>query len=237
MFQSGANTGAAFPAPAVGTGPYPAGWGERRRPLDPSAHLHDGFYLRLAGGIGAFSDYITVNTNQFALDGDELNEGDASGFSGATEVAAGATILPGLVVGLGIYTNIAPAPEAETTLSNSASFEFAPSQLAIIAAFTDYYPFVKKGLHVQVGIGLATYVMGTGHLDDAAAGAPKASAHTGLGTGVMLGAGYEAWIGEQWGMGVLGRMTRGFSEGSDASGVTWDHDTVGWAVLLSVTHH
>lgn len=181
-------------------------------------------------------DRMTVNTDQFGFDGNDGTEGKASGFAGATEVALGATITSGLAVGLGLYTNIVPAASAETDLSGE-DYAFDESQLAMLAAFADYYLFEKSGLHFQGGVGLATFVMGTGRVDDEMRSAPTASAHTGLGTGVMLGAGYEAWVGQQWSMGVLGRMTRGFTGGNDSRWVHWEHDTIGWALLLSITNN
>jgi hypothetical protein len=198
--------------------------------------FHDGFYLRFAGGFGSGSDTMTVSDDRFGFDDEDGREGTAQGLVGATEVAVGATVGSGVAVGFGIYTTLTGSSDAPTTGSDS-QYEFNASQLAIFSPFVDYYVLPNRGLHLQAGAGLATFVMGQGNVHDDPSSGPTARPHTALGLGILIGVGYEWWVSEEWGLGVLGRMTRGFTEGQDGGLDEWVHDTSGWCLLMSATYN
>ncbi len=147
----------------------------------PGVRRHDGFYMRL--GVGAA-----------ALAG-EVGAVELGGAGLATEFALGGTVAPGLVVGGGSYPVFVP----------TTSYEFATGEkqdgdgttVALIGPFVDYYINPAGGLHVQGSLGL----------NSSALKAPSELEQSGVGLGLMLGVGYEWWVGEQWSMGVLGRLT------------------------------
>ena len=197
---------------------------------------HDGFYFRFAGGLGAGSDSFEADGGQFQDDAGDPVTSDASGFCGATEVAIGATPLPGLVIGGGAYTVIWTAPEA-AVYDVGATYEFAASQLVLFGPFADWYVWPKNGWHVQGALGLASFVMGQGVPHAPPGAVPVVRAHTSLGYGLMLGAGYEWFVADQWSVGLLARMTRGWTHGSTPDGVDLAHDVAGYSVLLSITYH
>ena len=54
----------------------------------------------------------------------------------------------------------------------------------------------------------------------------------------MAGIGYEWWVGEQWGIGILGRATVGAMTENDAVGARWLHFTAAWpSILFTTTYH
>jgi hypothetical protein len=204
--------------------------------LGSVGRYHDGFYLRFAGGLGSGSDTMTVSDDRFGFDDEDGREGTAQGIAGATEVAVGATVGSGVAIGFGIYTTLTTSSDTPTTWSDSR-YVFHASQLALFSPFVDYYVMPNRGFHLQAGAGLATLVMGQGDVHAAPGSGPTARPHTALGLGILIGVGYEWWVSEEWGLGVLARMTRGFTEGQDTEFDEWVHDTSGWCLLMSATYN
>ncbi|WP_207750261.1 hypothetical protein, partial [Clostridioides difficile] len=62
---------------------------------------------------------------------------------------------------------------------------------------------------------------------------------SGTGVGYMVGAGYEAWVGEQWSLGVLFRLQYATPSLKADDGSTASVDTKSFvpAVLIGVTYH
>jgi len=55
---------------------------------------------------------------------------------------------------------------------------------------------------------------------------------------MTLGGGYEWWVGEQWGIGVLGRLTyASLTWTSDSNTIETRHGVVVPAVLFTATYH
>jgi len=204
---------------------------------DPAGlRTHDGFFFRLAGGLGAMSDAIDGSGSFLArgsLTGTNEFSGTASGLAFATEVSVGFTPVSSLVIGAGVYTATAPSPKSDES-GVAGKYEFKLTQLELFALFGDYYFGPHSGLHAQAGGGFGAMIMGQGTGQE---GGPGTHAHTAVGPGLMLGGGYEWWVSEQWGMGLLGRAIYGWSSGSDPKGVSWEHGTLGWALLASATYH
>jgi hypothetical protein len=179
------------------------------------------------------------------LDGASSTTGSAGGFAGATELAIGASPIPGWALGGGVYTTTIPSPSSDDlefdVLPGGQRYEFTLTQLALFAIFSDVYPMPDTGFHVQGGAGMAVLVMGlgtsTGSLATSEDRGPTTQAHTAVGPGMMLGLGYEWWIGNEWSLGALARFTYGWTSGDDGDGVSWDHQTGSMTLLAGFTYH
>lgn len=203
----------------------------------PSRHHHDGIYFRFAGGVGGGSDAADATSASFEADG--LGTGkhysaSASSFAGATEVAFGYTLLHGLALGAGAYTATFTSPRASNTGIGDGKYTFDVSQLALFSPVVDWYVMPANGFHVEAGFGLATWVEGTGVPETYG---PAAHAHTAVGTGFVIGTGYEWWVSDEWGLGLMARVLRCSTDGNDADGVAWSHTTTTYGLLLSATYN
>jgi hypothetical protein len=201
-------------------------------------HVHDGLYLRIAGGVGLAALALDAESQRFATpasgDREGRFDGAARAWAIATELGCGFTPARGLVIGLGVYTLTVPSAEAKEVGVGSGRYSFSLSQLAIVSPFADWYFDPSAGFHVQAGLGLATLVMGPGEPTGLG---PRLRPYTAVGVGAHVGIGYEWWIADEWSVGVLGRLTHAALWGRDAEGVAWKHRPTGGAVLLSATYH
>ncbi len=199
---------------------------------DTGRHLHDGFYLRLAGGVGYAFDALEGNQPELSLSQAAGARGHAKGLAVATEVAAGLSLWRGLVLALGCETALLPAPRAAGA-AGSANYRFEPSQLAVFQPFFDWYIWDHLGLHVEAGGGLAVLVQGQG---TTSSGGKPVQPHTAVGPGLAVGAGYEWWIADQWSVGALGRFMYGWATGQDPLGASWTHQMGNFSLLLGATY-
>lgn len=159
---------------------------------DSSPRTHDGFYLRLGLGAGTSLSKGTVQ----GTDEDVSIKGTAI----ATEIALGGTPTPGLAVGFGIFNATILSPTYEY---QGLDLDGGLAQLAEYGVFVDYYPDPHGGLHFQAAPGLAVGAAQEGDCDNPCIG----SDYSGTGFGVMLGAGYEGWVADEWSIGGLLRLT------------------------------
>ena len=178
--------------------------------------MHDGFYLRLGAGPGmAFGSAKLGDVSA-----------DAKGVAIGTEIAFGTTVASGLVVGGGAYPMIVPSPTY--TLAGKSS-DVGAHHVGALGPFVDWYPDPAKGLHAQLALLLsATQIDGKNGSESG----------SGVGFGAMTGGGYEFWIGDQWSIGPIARLTyyRVEVKGSD-SGVKTSLSLFAPMVLLGVTYH
>lgn len=173
------------------------------------AGVHDGFYLRLATGFGAYNEGIRRAGQD--------RETRVNGIATVGELAIGGAIRPGFILGGGVWSSTVLASD-RTVRGTTPPAEVLDTrgEFSLIGPFVDYYPDATQGLHFQGAIGLAN-VRGFGNGDDD----PVA-----LGGGLMLGIGYEWWVSEEWSLGVLGRLAVGAATGTDNTDKRWYH-TVG----------
>ncbi len=236
----------AIPLPAAA---QPQEYGPYRRPAQPEddwdvqqgsrsielAHgdyVHDGFYMRFAGGVGGGSDKLNGSGRSPEGSAGEL-DGTVSGFAGATQVALGFTPVRGWVLGMAIDTVTIPGGSGSLT-SDTGRFEFKTSQLALFGALIDFYPDPLRGFHVQASAGLASYVMAQGTAEADRVIAPP---HVGVGAGFSLGVGNQWWVHPEWTIGVLPRLVLGWASGNDEFGSRFRHRVVGYSLLLTTTYH
>ncbi len=196
-------------------------------------YRHDGFYLRLALGIGGGVDRLEGSLPDYDFVYEDGRAGRMYSFTVPTEVALGYTVAPGLVTGAGIYNTLWTAPTADA--ETAPDYDFETTQLALFGPMVDFYPLPQEGWHLQGALGLASFNMGFGTTGIAP---PRyAQAHVTMGMGFMLGAGYEWFVAEQWSVGFLLRTMRGYSTGSDSDGGQWNHRTATYGALITATLH
>jgi hypothetical protein len=161
-------------------------------PLPEDAHVDDGFYLRVALGVGGLTSQDDANgvTNGSS---EAVHAG-----GGAFEASIGGGPQRGLVVA---GTLFAQAAEFGKVTSNDGSSTLTKSaSLALLGATLDMYPDPRSGFHFSATMGPAFF---TTTDDDAI----HRQWHTSAGGGVSTAAGYDWWVADQWSLGFLVRAT------------------------------
>ncbi len=198
-------------------------------------HKHDGWYLRMAGGVGVLRDAAQVDGLRFEREGVEpLDSYDetASGAAALTELAVGYALTTGVILALGVNTASAPSPSASNPGVGTGDNEFRLTHLTVAGPMVDVYPIPSLGLHLQGLFGVGIGVVGETILVQER---PKLRSHTATGWAFGLGVGYEWWIADDWGLGLLARINYASTSGNDADGNDWSHDFLAPGVLLSLT--
>jgi hypothetical protein len=195
-------------------------------PRRPGAREHDGLYLRGALGFSAYQDRFQSDT----LDG------MITGIGTASEFAVGGTVSRGLVLGGGIYSTSVLAwallPE-DRNVPLPAELEPTSANFSLIGPFVDYYFDPRRGFHLQGALGFAAL---TGLRFDQ--GGRMDTDYAAFGGGLMVGLGHEWWVGDEWSLGVLGRMTVAYVRGDDDQDVGWGHFVSTFpSVLATITYH
>jgi len=211
---------------------------------DPSTvRRHDGFYLSFGLGVGYLSGDITEYKTEGQLhpgDSQVKTEGSVAGIAQLGEIMVGGTIPSGPVLGGGAWGMNALSAHYDGEIRNWMTDELATgsstlklTSLSQIGPFLAYYPDASGGLHGMLAPTLVLAKVGDKkdlafEYDD--------HAPDGVGWGLVLGAGYDFWIGEQWSLGVTAR----FQYVSVWLGSTEPASTLGAivpGVLASVTYH
>lgn len=198
------------------------------------AYRHNGFYLRLGSGFGVFDERLSSESS--ATYGGEVR-GRNRGIAQLAELAIGGTIGEAWVLGGGIYSADLLASTYKTGDGASATppAELDPElrNVALIGPFFDWYPNPHRGFHLQGALGLATLtprIFGDS--------ATERSEYLAVGAGLMLGAGYDVWVDEEWSLGVLARTTAAVCSGEDDVDVSWLHLVItSPALLVTLTYH
>jgi hypothetical protein len=198
--------------------------------------------MRLGLGGGYVIDRLTQEQD---YDGGVTLKGAAV----ATEITFGGTIGSVALFG-GIFNHIAPKLEGTFDyLGQTGEAKAGYSILTLYAVGVDIYPDPERGAHVEAGLGAMVLSMNQSddsHSDSASSSfdgstsgsavqAPAVSPNQyTAGIGAVLGGGYEWWVGEQWSMGLIGRVTLGRVEAPEGSQV---QVIVIPALLGAVTYH
>ena len=194
------------PPPPVVAGPEPV--------APPPAPKHTGFYLRLGAGVGGFGDSMQVQ-------GTGIYTGTASGGTGSLELGLGGAIKPGLIIGGAVYSETMVNPTMSINGLNVAT-DYQVGTLGLLGPFIEWYLNPNKGFHLGGALCAARITLS----DD------KGVIQTNsiLGGGAVFDIGYEWALGDEWGIGVMGRLIgAGLSDGQT------HHDVGGGSVLASLT--
>ena len=174
-----------------------------------SAYVHDGFYLRLGLGAGALSG--TWEGYDVSL--------DVGGPAVELEFAIGGTIGRGFAIGGGVFGGMVES----ATINGEDTSSDVTVTTGLIGPMVDWYLNPKNGAHLQAAFGLGVASVETAFGDVSATGA-----------GIMGGGGYDVWVGEQWSLGGLLRVTHFWTEGDDNGSVDKVTPTV-VSLLVSTT--
>lgn len=191
-------------------------------PKESGARTHDGLHLRLGLGFGGLTDTITLDW-PVGITTVEI-DGKASGGSLAFHLGIGGEVAEGLTLGGYLLTESVTDPAIEfegTQVTDTVDV----GTLAMLGVFIDYYTNVHKGFHLGGGLGAATL-----KTTDTSGNTSEADQQPG-GGGAMFLIGYDWWIGDQWSMGILGRIT-----GAGLRGDHIRHDLGALSILFSVAY-
>ena len=154
-------------------------------PVGRTYRQHEGFYLRLGGGLGTLgADYDT-----------SLVEASSSGVSLELEALVGGSPASGLSIGGGVLASLQLGGDWEA--DDVVGTQSANLTTLIIGPFADGYPHPRGGLHFGGLIGLASVSFdGPGGDDGSDA----------LGVGGAGWVGYDFWVAPEWSIGAALRI-------------------------------
>lgn len=169
-----------------------SGYAPPAYPSKAGAQTHDGFYLRMGLGLG----YLSAKDKLEFSFGNTTSSGDAtiSGTGVSGEFALGGTVAPGLVLGGASQFGVFPKPKVSSGgQSVTADNGVVLSSLGFLI---DYYIDPKDGFHIQGLVGYAT-LQSTNSSNNS---------KTPSGLALSAGVGKEWWVGDEWSVGILGRV-------------------------------
>lgn len=163
----------------------------------------------------------------------------ATGVAQAFDFALGGTVGDGLVIGGGLFLGAMPSPDykIKDDLSGDHTVRGGDVGISVVGVLIDYYFNPREGFHVQgaLGIGGLSFAEDDDTFSD--------TSLTAAGGGMMLGVGYEAWVGTQWSLGAVARVlvVGGTARADDNDSILADEDfdARGFspAILFVATHH
>ena len=172
-------------------------------------------------GGGYMSDSVKVEGG--ALPG----EFHASGAAVTFELDIGGALSPGFILAGSIVS--AQTGSAELSGDMRSVRTAHDPRLTLLSALVDYYPNPKAGFHFGGLVGLAGLQVRDDQIEN-----PKNENRGGLGIAPHVG--YEFWVGNYWGLGVMGRFLYARTKGDLPQETQTDKVTYG-SVLFTATYN
>jgi hypothetical protein len=195
------------PPPPRGAPPPPQGNLVISAPPVPPAmaragyHVHDGFYLRIAAGLGGGHGSVSTDRNSVPNYG-------VGGAGLALNVWVGGTPWRGLA--LGGLVGYQGLRDGDTIVEGQKTGLGMQGSAYLIAPFIDAFPDPLRGLHIGGALGLAGFnAKANSHALEVDYDAKD---YNGGGFGGSAWIGYMGWVGPEWSLGGLVQLT-GFATG------------------------
>jgi hypothetical protein len=150
-------------------------------PVGREYHYHDGFYLRVSGGLGTF---LTASADA----GDVSFDSD--GLTLSMEALIGGSPGPGFAIGGGVLADLQLSGDWE--LEDGVGSDSADLVSVLIGPFADGYPSPNGGWHFGGLLGLASVSFQQPGGDDGS---------NAIGVGGAAWAGYDFWVAPEWSLG------------------------------------
>jgi hypothetical protein len=220
--------------------PPPLQGPEQYAPAPPDAvpvgaERHDGFYLRAALGPAALHMSRSTEGELYGVT-EEGPDSKIAGVGGLFELSIGGTPAKGLVLAGTLLVQELAEPVLDFEDGSRIDLDGTLS-FVVLGPTLDFYPDAHGGFHFGGTLGLAAAV----------AKAPDASPFDnigGAGGALSLLAGYDWWIGDEWSLGVLGRLSAARVRGEATERVagvelegTEDSNVSSAGISFSLLHH
>jgi hypothetical protein len=185
-------------------------------------HVHDGFYLRLAAGVGGGHVSVRADSNtasDFSIGGPGL----------ALNLWIGGT--PWRGVALGGMVGLQGMGDSNVEVNGSETHQDMSGGLFYVGPFIDAFPDPMRGLHLGGSLGLAGFAAkGSGNT---LANRFDAKDYNAGGLGASAWVGYLGWVGPEFSLGGMLQLTV-FGTGNDKQDDI-DRKAGGYALNLSFT--
>jgi hypothetical protein len=181
---------------------------------DAEAYVHDGFFLRIAPGLG-WNDTSSDSGG---------NTQELSGVCGLFNLAIGGAVAQDLIVHLDLSGVNIPDPDFSINGHDQSSYYSSASTSLIGIGMTYYFP---SNFYVTGVVGIAESSKefnGTTIRSD-----------TGFGANVM--AGKEWWISANWGIGIAGQFLYTNCPERPVAGARPDEESTSFGILFSATYN
>lgn len=184
---------------------------------ESAEHFHDGLYAQVGVGYGHMFTEIVLDPEP-----DDPPDMKLKGPGYAGHLFVGGTPAEGIAIGagaLGVFV-----PSATLLVDDQASGDDDDAFVTLVGPVADVYPLPHLGFHAQALVGYAWLR------------SDKLDSETPDGFGVAVGVGYEWWLMEQWGVGLLGRVTYAATS-TRAGSVKTQYSSLVPGLLLTATLH
>jgi len=185
-------------------------------------HVHDGFYLRLAAGLGGGHGSISTDRNSVPNYG-------VGGVGLALNLWIGGT--PWRGVALGGMVSLQGMHDSNTVVEGQKTGAGMQGTEILLAPFIDVFPDPLRGLHVGGALGLAGFAAkADSHVLEESD--PPVKDYNGGGLGASAWVGYMGFVGPEWSLGGMLQLS-GFTTGQKDADV--DRRASGYALSLQFT--
>jgi hypothetical protein len=159
-------------------------------------HVHDGFYLRMALGLGG--GHINVST-----DSNSANDFAFGGAGLALNLWIGGT--PWRGVALGGLLSAQGIAESDTEVAGRNTGEKLEGSAVLLGPFIDAFPDPLRGLHIGGSLGFAG--IGAKGKGDVLENSLRVKDLSAGGFGASAWVGYMGWVGPEWSLGGMLQLT------------------------------
>jgi hypothetical protein len=175
-------------------------------------HKHDGFFLRLAPGLGGFSASETLGTNEL----------EVSGRNGLFNFSIGGALTENLI----LHLDTSGMSSSDPTIKMNGQSGTTNGKLSTSVIGVGLTSYFSSNVYLTGAIGIArtTYKSNGSTFE------------TDSGWGINLMLGKEWWVSENWGLGVAGQFLYTTCPDPVGNGTTVDLITTSLGVLFSTTY-
>lgn len=182
--------------------------------VSAASQTHDGFFIRLAPGLG-------VSSFSEKLGGDKI---ELDGMSGLFNFAIGGAIAENLILQLDISSLNISDPDVTFNGQDQGSLDGDSSTSLVGVGLTYYFP---SNFYLTGAVGVAKSKIETN----------GQTGETDSGYGINLMVGKEWWVSENWGLGVAGQLLYTSCPDKPINGVKGDVNTTSVGLLFSATYN
>ncbi len=178
--------------------------------VPPGFQRHDGFFLRLSGGIGYGMATTTSKGKDYSI----------HGLGGIMDLAVGYSVIENLAITFDFFGGVQMNPTFSVDDKSSSGWDTNLDSIGFGLGAT--WHFMPLNIYVNAGIGAATMVLEVYERDF--------ESRTGF--GVHAGVGKEWWVSADWGLGLAGQFFYMRVPDQDS---TWDD--LGFGLSFSATYN